>query len=218
MKRLYTVLAAVLMLGAADAQSYNGTIEYEKKKQSAIVMEYSYSTQAVENAFIKRMQALGYKAKEEKGIFNKDKGFIVFKSAFVKDISDNSLDYIIKVERKSRKDNDRTVLYLIMNNNGSNALDNSEGLLRDNARNFLQNLVPDVEAANLELQIQAQEDVVTKAEKKLRGLQDDQKNMEDKIKKLQDDLKSNAKDQDNQQKEIEAQKAALEALRGKRKA
>lgn len=217
MRNILAAIVCLFFLGAAQGQAYNGTIEYDKKKQTAVVMEYSYSADAVENAFINRMQALGYKPKEEKGLFNKDKGFLVFKSAFVKDISDVSLDYIIKVERKSRKDSDKSLIYLIANNNGTNVLDNSESTVRDNARNFLQNLLPDVEAANLELQIKDQEDVVTKAEKKLKGLQDDQKSMEDKIKKLQDDLKTNAKDQENQQKEIENQKAALDALRGKRK-
>jgi len=55
----------------------------------------------VENAFVKRMEKLGYKAKEEKGILNRDKGFLVFKNAYVTDISKDRLDYIIKVERKS---------------------------------------------------------------------------------------------------------------------
>lgn len=74
-----------------------------------------------------------------------------------------------------------------------------------------------MEEANLELQIKIQDEVVTKAEKKLKNLKDDQESMEKKIKNLQDDLKDNAKDQDNQQKEIEAQKKALEALKERRK-
>ena len=78
-------------------------------------------------------------------------------------------------------------------------------------------LAPDVDAFNLEVQIKDQENTVSKAEKKLKDLQDDQESMEKKIKKLQDDLKENAKDQQNQQKEIEKQKQALESLRAKRK-
>ena len=41
--------------------------------------------------------------------------------------------------------------------------------------------------------------------------------MEKKIKGLQDDLKKNAKDQDDAQKDIENQRAALEGLKAKRK-
>jgi septal ring factor EnvC (AmiA/AmiB activator) len=81
----------------------------------------------------------------------------------------------------------------------------------------LDDLVPEVEAFNLELQIKDQDETVAKAEKKLKGLQDDQESMEKKIKKLEDDLKNNAKDQQDQQKEIEKQRQILEGMKGKRK-
>ena len=42
--------------------------------------------------------------------------------------------------------------------------------------------------------------------------------MEEKIRKLENDIKSNEKDQSNTQEEINNQRMALEALRGKRKA
>jgi peptidoglycan hydrolase CwlO-like protein len=103
-----------------------------------------------------------------------------------------------------------------MKDNG-NALSrlNTEEL--GNAKVFLTNLLPDIEAANLELQITAQEDVVVKAEKRLKSLQSDKDDMEKKIKKLQDDIKTNEKDQEKQNAEIENQRKALDALKGKRK-
>jgi hypothetical protein len=195
---------------AAISQAYEGTIQYDKKKQTAIAIDYTYSSQAVENAIIQRMEKLGYRAKEEKGILNRDKGFLVFKNAYVTDISKDKMDYIIKVERKSRKESDEAVLYMVINKDGANAMAKMDAYDIGSAKSYLNNLLPDIEAANLELQIKAQEEIVAKAEKKLKGLQDDKIELERK-------MTENAKSQDDTIKDIETQKISLETLRGKRK-
>jgi hypothetical protein len=211
MKKIFFSLFILLGFSImASAQAYEGTIQYDKKKQRAVVIDYPYSAEAVQNAIVKKMELLGYKAKEEKGLLNKDKGFLIYKNAYVTDISNDRMDYMVKVERKSRKEEDAAVLYIIMNKDGQNALDQLDAYGVDRAKSFLNNMMPDIEAANLELQIKAQEEVIAKAEKKLRGLKDDQASLE---KKLQD----NKLDQDNTQKDIENQKQALGTLIGKRK-
>ncbi|HEX5651747.1 MAG TPA: hypothetical protein VFX58_01655 [Chitinophagaceae bacterium] len=202
---------------SAFSQAYEGSIEYDKKKQQAFMIDYNYPPESVEAAIVQKMESMGYKAKEEKGIFNKDKGFIIFKGAFIPDISPSSMDYIVKVERKSRREKDESVIYMIIMKDGNNAKDGFEAEDVSNAKRFLNDLLPNVEASHLEFQIRAQEDVVVKAEKKLKNLQDDKKDMEEKIRKLQDDIKTNEKNQQNTEQEIANQKTALEALKGKRK-
>jgi len=212
---------SLILLGASflvKAQNaYEDKIEYNKEKQACLVMEYNFSQAAVENAVVARMNKLGFKGKEEKGMFNKDKGFRVYKDALIGDISPGRYNYIINVDRKSRKESDAAVLYLIIMKDDGNALSrlNTEEL--GNAKTFLNNLLPDIEAADLELQITAQEDIVGKAEKKMKSLQSEKDDMEKRIKKLQDDIKQNEKDQEKQTSEIENQRKALEALKGKRK-
>ncbi|MBC7873663.1 MAG: hypothetical protein H7Y01_06695 [Ferruginibacter sp.] len=191
------------------SQAYEGTIQYDKKKQAAIIIEYAYPPEAVENAFVQKMEKLGYKAKEEKGLLNRDKGFLLFKNAYITDISNDKMDYIIKVERKSRKESDEAVLYLIMSRDGENAMNKLEAYDIGRAKSFLNYMLPDIEVANLELQIKAQEETVSKAEKKLKGLQDDKKDLESK-------LADNEKSQEETIKDIEIQKQNLERLRGKR--
>ena len=211
MKKIVLLPVIILFFALASfAQSYEGTIQFDKKKQTAIVCDYSYPAQAVENAFVKRMEQLGYKAKEEKGILNRDKGFLVFKNAYVTDISKDKMDYIIKVERKSRKESDESVIYMIMLKNDANAIPTMEAYDIGKAKSYLNEMLPDIEAANLELQIAAQEEVVTKAEKKLKDLQDDKLNLEKR-------LAENATAQDETIKDIDAQKKSLEALKEKRK-
>jgi peptidoglycan hydrolase CwlO-like protein len=141
----------------------------------------------------------------------------VYKDAMIGDISPGRYNYVVNVDRKSKKESDEAVLYLIIMKDDGNALSrlNTEEL--GNAKAFLTNLLPDIEAENLELQITAQEDAVSKAEKKMKTLQSDKDDMEKRIKKLQDDIKQNEKDQERQTSEIDNQRKALEALKAKRK-
>ncbi len=210
-KFMFSFGVFLLFSATATAQAYEGKTEYDKKKQEAFVIQFHYPPQAVENAIIKRMEKMGYKGKEEKGIFNKDRGFRVYKNAFITEISRSKMDYIIQVERKSRKEEDESILYLIIMKDDKNAIAGFDAADMKNAREFLNNLHPDVEAANLELQILDQEETVAKAEKKLKDLQQDKIELE---KKIQDNLKN----QEDTQKDIGDQKQLLENLKLKRKA
>lgn len=210
------LIAACLYMGPAFAQAYESSITYNKKKHKAIVLECGYPEEAAENAIIEKLKGLGNRSREEKGMFNGDKGFIVFRNAYVTDISDKDMDFIVKVERKSRKEKDMTNVYLVITKNGENMLASSDSYA-EHAKQFLNKLLPDIEVANLELKIRSQEDEVVKAEKKFKDLQDDQASMEKKIKDLQEDLKKNAQSQEEQQKEIGNQRGLLDVLKGKRK-
>lgn len=208
-KLLLSLLVAMVFENIVSAQAYEGTIEYDKKKQDAFMIDYPYPPEAVENAITKKMAKLGYKPKEEKGLFNKDKGFKVYKDAFITDINADRMDYIIKVEPKSRKNQDESVVYMIIQKDGNNAKSAFDVMQVEKTKTFLSHLQPDVVAESLELDIKAQEEAVSKAEKKLRGLKDDQNDLEKK-------LKDNQSEQKDTEKEIEAKKQALDALKAKR--
>jgi hypothetical protein len=209
-KVVFSLIFSIGFTIIGSAQAYEGTVEYNKKKQDAFMIDYSYSPQAVENALLQKMDKLGYKPKEEKGFLNKDKGFKVYKGAYVTEANDQRLDYILKVEPKSRKNQDESVLYMIIQKDGVNARAGFNADETSKIKLFLKNLKPDVEAADLELQIKNQQEVIAKAEKKLRDLKDDQQSLEKK-------LDENKVQQDNTQKDIESQKQSLGVLIGKRK-
>lgn len=209
-KILLTVMVALLINTLSFAQAYEGIVEFDKKKQDAFLIDYSYSPEAVENAIVKKMEMLGYKPKEEKGLFNKDKGFKVFKGAYVTEANPERLDYIIKVESKSKKNKDESVVSMILLKDGNNAKAAFAATDIQKVKSFLKDLMPNIEAADLEIQIRNSEEALTKAEKKLTGLKDEKTELE---KKLSD----NQKGQEDTQKDIEAKKIALEVLRSKRK-
>jgi hypothetical protein len=216
-KYVLCIVTLIFLSQIAFSQAYEGKIDYDKKKQAAFVIEFPYPSEAVENAFTKKMEKLGYKGKEEKGIFNKDKGFRVYKNAYITSITTQKMDYVIEVERKSRKEKDEAVLYMIILKGDDNAISAFDASDMENAKNFLNSLLPEVEAANLELEIRSQEEIVAKAQKKLKTLESDKSDMEDKIRKLQNDIEKNIRDQEDTQKDIENQKEVLEGLKLKRK-
>jgi len=215
-KTVLSLLPLLIFSATAFSQAFEGKIEYDKKKQEAFLIEYNYPPEAVENALIKKMDQLGYKGKEERGLFNKDKGFRVYNATYITDITSGSMDYAFKVE--SKKKGKESVLYMvILGKDGANAKSMFESSAVDKAKSFLNHLEPLVEEAHLELQIKEQEEFLAKAQKKLKDLKDDKESMEKKIKKLQDDIKDNEKAQEDQEKEIADQAKSLEALRSKKK-
>ncbi len=210
MRKLLFFLSLTLSISiAANAQSYESTAEFDKKKFPAFLAEYPYQVAAVENAVMKRFSKLGYRPRTEKGIFNKDKGYQVFSGSIMSDITEGQADFMIKVENKSRKGKDISLLTMIILQGGE-ALGRSVSATRaDKVKTYLGNLVPDIEAENLELDIKAQEDAIIKTEKKLENLKIDEKDLEKK-------LENNRRSQKDTENEIKAKKEGLEALKGKR--
>ena len=133
---------------------------------------------------------MGYKGREEKGMFNKDKGFNIYKEATLNDISPGKYDYVVNIERKSKKESDESVLYLLILNNDVNALPLLGSEEREKAKMFLEDLTPEVEEAHIDILIGAQAEVVTTAEKKLKQLQTDSVELQNKITKLQEEMSS----------------------------
>ena len=212
---LFTIFLFVSFL--LKAQAHEGTVEYNKGKQACIVIEYNYPPEAVENAMRAKLLKLGYAGKEEKGMFNKDKGFRVYKETTIGEISPDKYDFVINIERKSHKEVDETKVSLIIFKGDVNALSKLSNEELGKVKSFLNNLLPEVESSHLEILIGTQILTVDKAEKKLKTLHDENVQIEHKIKKLQEELDKNIKEQEIQKKEIENQHKSLEALKGRRK-
>lgn len=191
------------------AQPYEGKVEYDKKRQDAFLCDYAASPEAVELAIVKYFQNLGYKPVEEKGIFNKDKGFKIFKDAYVTDLHSDKFDYLVKVESRVKKSAESATLnFVILKSSVNQKTDMKEDEVKK-VKRFLSSLEPAVAKEYLELQIQAQEAEVVKSQKKLSSLKAEQVELE---KKLQINLTT----QQETEKEISAKQFALDALKAKR--
>lgn len=211
MKKLTLFLLGLgFTLTIFSQQAYESKVEYLKKTQETFAIDFPYPPSVVEAALVEKLEKMGYKAKESKG-------FRVYKGAIISQISSESMDYVFRVERKSRKEKDEAVVFMMVNKADANMMSLLDSDVKTQAKLFLNDMAPYMEAYNLEVEIKNQEEMVTKAEKKLSKLESDGDDLQKKLKKLESDIEENKKDQESQAKEIENQKQILEAMRGKRK-
>ena len=204
MKNIF-ILMCCMALQKSFAQAYESKVDYNKIQQAAVANEFNYSEQIVEKTLRDKLEKMGYKIKN-------NRGFLVISNATLSDVSSKPFEYAFKVDRKSRKENNITVLSAIINENGVNVTSDNTSSLKA----FLVDLTPAIEAVNLDFMVDEQYNTVVKYQKKLKNLQDDQSSMERRIRNLQDDIKKNAKDQEDMQKEIIRQQEVLDALKAKK--
>jgi hypothetical protein len=213
MKHILPIIIFILSIAPALAQDITeGKVDYQKKEQAALIMELPYPPNVVEDAIKDYLNKRGTKA-------NSSKGYQLFKGTKLDSLNPEDNDIYFKVERKSRKERDASVVYMFVTkaNENPTTRDVSQTSDLSGARSFLRSMLPSVEAYNLETEIGGQEGEVKKAEKKYERLVDDGSDLQKRLKKLQDDIEDNKKNQEKQKQEIEKQKGILDNMRAKRK-
>ncbi len=214
MKRIFPLLIAVVSITflKAQPQAFEATTEFQKTTQPAAIIELPYSASVVEKAVSEYMSRKGIKG-------NDSKGFKVFRNYKLRESQDYMSDLYFKIERKSRKEKDLTVVSLVVGKSSEDvkARTSPDNTSLDGAKELLNDMVGSIDAYNLEVQIKDQEETVKKSQRKYDGLVDDQKDYEKKIRNLQDKLEENKRDQQKQQDEVKRQLDLLETLKGKRK-
>jgi septal ring factor EnvC (AmiA/AmiB activator) len=129
----------------------------------------------------------------------------VFKNARLTPTDGEAADLYFKVEKKSRRDDNSSVVYLIMGRPNENvALRTADDAYRiQDAKAFLGSFQPQAATFELERNISRNEDNIKKSERKMSDLQDDRKRLEKKIQE--------------QEQELNRLKTERESLLGKRK-
>lgn len=211
----FFILSALLAVSSltvfAQADPIEGTIAYQKGDKRAAIVEVPFPPDIVEGALRDQLAKGGIK--EEKL-----KGMQVFKNARLTTTDGEAADLYFKVERKSRKEENVSIVYLIMGRPGENVgLRPGDDAYRiGDAKAFLGSLKPKAEAHKLERDISKEDDNIKKSEMKLKDLQDEQKTLEKRILELQDKLAQRIKDQEATTAEITRQKESRDAMIGRR--
>ena len=197
---ILTAFAFLLMGAGAFAQTdpIEGTIEYQKGVKRAAVIELPFAPDIVEGALKQHLAKSGVKEERLKGMQ-------VFKNARLTPTDGEAADLYFKVEKKSRRDDNTSVVYLIMGRPNENvALRTADDAYRiQDAKAFLGTFRPQAESFELERNITRNEDNIKKSEKRMNDLQDDRKRLEKKIQE--------------QEQEMNRLKTERESLLGKRK-
>jgi hypothetical protein len=213
MKKYLLILIIVVAAKTGFSQAVSGKVEYQKSQQPAAIVELPFNADLVAGALKDHFSKKGIKDFSSKG-------FIGFKGVQLSAADPTSSDLYFKIDRKSRKENDVTVVYMVVTkpneNPGTRSSEDNAGITQ--AKNFLNEIGSSIDSYSLDLSIKSQDDEIKKAEKKYNSLVDDGKDLEKRKKNLEDKILENIQDQGKQKNEVEKQRQQLEVLYGKRKA
>lgn len=184
----------------------------QKTYKSAATIELPFKPDVVSDAIKDIMLRRGVKEQT-------NRGFQIFRGARLHPSDGELADLYFKVERKSRRDGDISLVYLVVGRPGENV---SLRPTEDNYRvidgmQFLEQAIPEIEAYDLEVAIKEQDEIVRKAEKKLGNLQNDRRSMERRLEDLTRQLEKNKNEIASQEAELARQRAAKEAMEVRRK-
>ncbi|HEX4958673.1 MAG TPA: hypothetical protein VFV46_10890 [Lacibacter sp.] len=206
-----TLLALLTFIILNTTAQTVGELEWQKTKIPATIIEVPQSSSVTEAAIKQKLTQLGYNGKETKGV-------TVYKGVRIPEISTEAFDLYLKVERKSRKDKDESVVYFAVSKGYENFLKSGDDpLMTQKINTYTTNFSAWAEAEALERDIKNQEDRLKSAERKATDLQDESESLQKRLKKLQDDIEQNKKDIEKQKTEVENQRKALDVLKAKRK-
>jgi hypothetical protein len=207
----FTLLTVFLAFVLSATAQTSGELEWQKTKIPATLIEVPQSPSVTEAAIKQKLTQLGYTGKETKGV-------TVYKGVRIPEISNEAFDLYLKVERKSRRDKDESIVYFAVSKGYENFVKSGDDpAMTQNINTYTSGFSAWAEAEALERDIKDQEDKLKSAERKATDLQDESESLQKRLKKLQDDIEQNKKDIEKQKTEVENQRKALDVLKAKRK-
>lgn len=213
MKKIILLFSAVLFTVLVKAQVTVATADYNKTTQQALIISVPFPSETVQGEIIDTLNKLGYKSTKDK-----DKDYLVFKGVKIASLGDDAYDLYFNTDRMSKKEKDKTTLYLLISKGYDNFIsDATDHNTIEGAKTFLNSLTNATAAYDLELQIKDQQDVMQKAQRKMQSLVNDADDLQKKKQKLEQEIADNQKAQEDQKAEIAKQQGILDTLVGKRK-
>ena len=207
---LGTVSIAAAQPPIEPTRRYEGTIEYQKTKQPATIMEFRYPAKDLEKVMEDYFEKQGGKIKSQKG-------FTYVKNVRIHERENRYYDLYYKVDGSGKGDKAMSTVYFILAEPGENIL------LRDGQSNsaakaaasvgavsFFGALGSEVGKYDYEKQIEEQQAVVEKAEKRKSELEKKRDNLVKELDKVNQDL-------ERQANEVEKAKTILEQLKAVKK-
>ncbi len=190
---------------------YEGTLDHQKTKQPASILEFRYPERDLEAAMERYIDKLGVKVKSSRGLnFAKQVKFKADDTRY--------FDLYYKVEGSGRGAGASSILSVILAEPGEDILlrdpknqDVAKATASSSAaKAFFDGLGAAVGAYDLEKRIAEQEDVLRKAERK-------HSDLEKRKQKLEKEIAENVEDLKKSTSELEKAKAVLEQIRAEKK-
>jgi hypothetical protein len=213
MKKFIEAACLLVVSYAGFAQAMDGSVMVSKNLQPAAVIQLPYASDIVADALS------DYLSKKGRSKGTDLKGFTTFRNTRAAADNSANADLYFKVERKSRQEKGSTLVSLLLTapKEGDVASGSLHYMNMEEAKAFLNELVPAIEAYNLEQSIKDQNTAIIKAESKYRNLVEDGTDLEKKKTAIEKKITENKMDVQSQEGEIALQKQKLAALISQRK-
>jgi len=210
MKKLAFLTFALFSHVHSFSQAIVTITDYQKAQEPAIQYELPYSQETVTKALEDTLEKQGYKGKDTKG-------YTLYRDVHSTAIGPDNYNLYFKVDRKSKNEKETSIVTLMISKDDIFISEATDMDIVNNAKVYMQNLKPVVQAYDLEQQITAQMDAVRKSDKKLTELTSDSVDIAKKEAKIKIQIQDNITSITNQKADIERQKLILETLKSKRK-
>jgi hypothetical protein len=210
MKKIAFLTFALFSYTHSFSQAIVTITDYQKIQEPAIQYEIPFSEDIVTKALTDTLEKQGYKGATKSG-------FTLYRDVHIKAIGPDSYNLYFKVDRKSKNEKDASIVTMMMQKDDVFISEATDMDIVVNAKSYMQNLKPVVQAYDLEQQINYQMDAIRKADKKLNDLVSDSVDIAKKDAKIKLQIQDNISSMTSQKAEIEKQKLILETLKGKRK-
>jgi hypothetical protein len=218
MKKLFVFLLFMAASTFAHSQAVTTNIRFNKADRPALMLELPYEPAIAEEFIIDTLKKSGYDLTTSGSfIFKKNKvdGFYQFKGVKLKG-SNQAVDLYIRIEPKSQRQPNISIVYLLMDKGGESFVNSGDGAVHTAGKTFMDKLVPQSAIFKLQLDIETQEDALKVAEKKLDKLKEEEKKLQERLRLLQEDIKFNKEDMEAQTRQVDNEKRKLTELKAKK--
>jgi len=212
MKKIMILCSRLFLASFLFGQATEGLVTYQKTQQPAAVISLPYSAEMINMVMNDYLSKKGSKASDIKG-------FKTYRNTRLKDNDSSSADLYFKVEPANSKGKVQSTVYLMVGVPNEDVANRNPGaqFSMEEAKTFLNTLIPVMESYKLEIQIRDQNDLVNREEKKSKSLTDDGLDLTKKKGDLDRKIEGNRQDLEKQNSEVEKQKQALSLLISQRK-
>ena len=212
MKSIFIITCVLLQASMALGQAQAGEVEYNKRQAPAAIIELAGTPEMVNKVLAEQLSKKGWSKSAEV------KGFAIYRSSLPLHNDSTLADLFFKTERKSRKEKDVTMLALMLTTQQDGAPGSRVRFLSmEEAKAYLDDLLPVLIAANLEIAIKEQMAAIGKAQAKLKSLGDDSIDLDKKRVSIEKKIAENKQDQEASASDLETQKQKLADLLAQRK-
>lgn len=161
----FTLFSGLFMYG----QARNTSVMIDKENRSAVMIAIDQPANITGDAFQRRLASSGLKANPQDGEFR-------FKGVTLSEICPEKVDIYAKVEKGP---NNSSVVYMAVSMGYNNYVNNAkDSTITQNMKAFLESFVKDANNRSADIGISNQINDVTKDEKALQKLLDEQRNLQ----------------------------------------